>query len=382
MTKRARLSVEEVVLALDEELDEYQDEELEESDNDEDEPMMEGSDEEFGELSNEVREQIEGEEEESDESNQATSADGREESDESNQATSADGRSDLPLEWTEDLTDVEIPSFSSYVGPNVSVPNNSLGDFELFFTTDLLENITAQSNLYAIQVLGDSTLYKPMTVEELKAYLGFCILMAVNYLPEVEDYWKKDNIYHYTPIASRITRERFRELSRYLHFVDNTILPPREDPSYDRLQKIRPFIQHCSERFQAVYSPHKEVAVDEAMIKFQGRSSLKQYMPLKPIKRGIKVWVLADSHNGYFCKFDVYTGKTGDTIERGLPARVVKSLTTDLKGKNHHVFYDNFFNSFDLLNHLALDNIFACGTARSNRKGYPEVLKNVKLAKR
>ena len=28
--------------------------------------------------------------------------------------------------------------------------------------------------------------------------------------------------------------------------------------------------------------------MDEAMIKFQGRSSLKQYVPFKPVKRGIK----------------------------------------------------------------------------------------------
>ena len=35
------------------------------------------------------------------------------------------------------------------------------------------------------------------------------------------------------------------------------------------------------------------------MIKFQGRSSLKQYMPMKPTKRGIKVWVLADEY-GFF----------------------------------------------------------------------------------
>ncbi len=55
--------------------------------------------------------------------------------------------------------------------------------------------------------------------------------------------------------------------------------------------------------------PGKELAADEAMIKFQGRSSLKQYMPKKPIKRGMKVWVLGDSSNGYFCRLDIYTGK-------------------------------------------------------------------------
>ena len=131
-----------------------------------------------------------------------------------------------------------------------------------------------------------------------------------------------------------------------------------------------------------MYLPHRDVAVDEAMIKFQGRSSLKQYMPLKPTKRGIKVWVLADSHNGYFWRFEVYTGKQGDTLERGLPARVVKSLTEELKGQNYHVYFDNFFNSFELLNDLASDNIFACGTARSNRRGFPEALKKKKFPNR
>ena len=63
------------------------------------------------------------------------------------------------------------------------------------------------------------------------------------------------------------------------------------------------------------------------MIKFQGRSSLK------PVKRGIEVWVLADSNNGYFWKFEVYTGKTSDNPEKGLGATVVKKLTSVKKRK-------------------------------------------------
>ena len=97
-------------------------------------------------------------------------------------------------------------------------------------------------------------------------------------------------------------------------------------------------IDHLSGRFSDVYNPHREVAVDEAMVKFTGHSSLKQYMPLKPVKRGIKVWVLADSHNGYFHKFQVYTGKEGSG-EKQLGQRVVKDLTQELKGKHHHPFF-------------------------------------------
>ena len=51
--------------------------------------------------------------------------------------------------------------------------------------------------------------------------------------------------------------------------------------------------------------------MDEAMILFKGQSSLKQYMLMKLVKRGIKVCTLADSSNGYIANFQVYTGKEG-----------------------------------------------------------------------
>ena len=49
----------------------------------------------------------------------------------------------------------------------------------------------------------------------------------------------------------------------------------------------------------AAYSPHREVTVDEAMIAFRGRLSFRQYLPAKPTKYGIKVWVREDSTNGF-----------------------------------------------------------------------------------
>ena len=159
--------------------------------------------------------------------------------------------------------------------------------------------------------MGDEcyTQWKKITLDELRAFFGFTILMGIAHLPSMDDYWTKDPFLHYAPIADRMPRWRFRELSRYLHFVNNEDLAQRGDPTYDRLGKVRPLINHLSSKFATLYHPSKDVAVDEVMIKFQGRSSLKQYMPLKPIKRGIKVWVLGDSTNGYFSRFEVYTGR-------------------------------------------------------------------------
>ena len=131
-----------------------------------------------------------------------------------------------------------------------------------------------------------------------------------------------------------------------------------------------------------MYKPGREVAVDEAMIKFQGRSSMKQYMPLKPVKRGIKVWVLADSNNGYFCKFRVYTGKGDCDNDKTLGESVVLNLTSELKDKHHHIYFDNFFTSPNLLLKLHEDGLYACGTARKDRRGFPSDLKSIKLKER
>ncbi|XP_064384056.1 piggyBac transposable element-derived protein 4-like [Halichondria panicea] len=243
--------------------------------------------------------------------------------------------------------------------------------------------IVKETNRYAREVMGDEKYeaWRTIDTEELQAFWGFCILMGVVHLPSLDDYWSRDPLTHYAPIAMKIPRWRFRENSRYLHFVNNQHLAQRGSPTFDRLGKVRPLIDHLSLQFTALYNPSKNVAVDEAMIKFQGRSALKQYMPMKPIKRGIKVWVLGDSTNGYFSRFEVYTGKK-DTRQVGLGEHVVKTLTSELKGKNHHVYFDNFFTSVKLLEDLLEDGIYGCGTARKDRKGFPPALKTVSLKQR
>ena len=52
------------------------------------------------------------------------------------------------------------------------------------------------------------------------------------------------------------------------------------------------------------------MTIDESMILCKSRFvSWKQYMPLKPIKHGIKVFVLACGETGYVYNFSVYQGK-------------------------------------------------------------------------
>jgi len=156
--------------------------------------------------------------------------------------------------------------------------------------------------------------------------------------------------------------------------VDNSAILPRDDPNFDRLWKVRPIIDRISDRFLHSYNPHMEDAVDEAMIPFKGQSSLKQYMPKKPVKRGFKVWVRVDSLNGYICEFMVYVGKEGGRTEVGLGQKVVERLTRVVVGGHYHIYFDNFFTDVEL-EHLLADGIYSCGTIRSNRKNIPDNLR-------
>ena len=105
--------------------------------------------------------------------------------------------------------------------------------------------------------------------------------------------------------------------------------------------------------------------MDKAMIKFQGRSALKQYMPMKPDKGGIKVWVLEDSTNGYFNHYQVYTGR-----QEKCEVELGEEFTSDLKHEYHHVYFDNFSPVCS-----CEDGIYNCGTARKGRRGFPPALK-------
>lgn len=58
-----------------------------------------------------------------------------------------------------------------------------------------------------------------------------------------------------------------------------------------------------------------------------------------------------DSTNVYFSRLEVYAGKN-TTIKHGLGARVLKTLTFDLKGKYQHAYFDNHFTGLKPLKTL------------------------------
>ncbi|GFS34592.1 piggyBac transposable element-derived protein 4 [Nephila pilipes] len=128
--------------------------------------------------------------------------------------------------------------------------------------------------------------------------------------------------------------KRFLWILTHLHLNDISLQPRRDEENFDKLFKVYPLLSHLSERHESIFRPGKCQAINESMIKFKGRTSLKQYMLKKLIKRGYKVWMSCDE-SGFRFQFKIYTGKVKD-VENKLSERVVTYE------KNHLLYMDNF----------------------------------------
>ncbi|KAJ8890138.1 hypothetical protein PR048_009645, partial [Dryococelus australis] len=190
--------------------------------------------------------------------------------------------------------------------------------------------------------------YIPTTAEEIKAFISINIFIY-------RDYWSTSNDLHDDYISQLMTVNRFGWLLTNFHLNDNSVLPRPGDVNYDKLYKLRPFLSRVAENFQKNFDPSEIIAVDESMIKFKGRSSLKHYIPNKPIKCGCIDGCLL-------------TNQKGDNVERQLGERVVKTLVRDMRGINHRVYFENYFTGISLLEDLKAKKIYACGTVNTTRK--------------
>ena len=139
-----------------------------------------------------------------------------------------------------------------------------------------------------------------------------------------------------------------------------TLKPKREPKHYSKIYKVKNFTE-ILRSFQKNQNFGCYGAIDESMINFN------EHLPPKPIKRGHKVWSLCDSITGYLFNYQIYLGKEETEIPLG--ECVVFNLISGHNFQGQHLYFDNSFTSFGLLENLKLQSIKACGTFRSDRAG-------------
>ena len=283
--------------------------------------------------------------------------------------------------WSDRVNNYTVQGFSGVSDIRIAIDKDAKAEeyFLQIFSEAMLDHLVVETNNYARQSLANNQRrldsWKEVSKDELKAFFGLCIVMGINRLPEISDYWKDDSFLCNEGIKRVMPRNRFQEISQFLHFADNLQIPVRGQDGFDRLFKVRPVLNEVLFNSQRVYLPGENISVDEGMIAFKGRLGFRQYMPAKPTKYGIKVWMAADAQNGVVVNFNVYLGSEARLRLHGLGYDVVMKMVQPYMNTNRKVYFDNFFSSTVLLEDLQLQQTYACSTVRCNRRGLPQCAK-------
>lgn len=207
-----------------------------------------------------------------------------------------------------------------------------------------------------------------------RAYVGLLILAGVYHSRNEStlSLWSEKS--GRMVFRATMSEKRFRYISRALRFDDKLSRPRQRDDELGPFRKIWDMWTH---RLQMMFSPNKEICVDEQLVPFKGRCAFRQYMPKKPAKYGLKVWAVCDVETSYAWRLQLYTGKAaGERAEINQGMRVVLELTEGLQG--HNVTCDNFFTSFPLSEELLRQKNTLVGTIRKNKPELPPQLLQTK----
>ncbi|KAL4006910.1 alpha-kinase [Sarotherodon galilaeus] len=188
-----------------------------------------------------------------------------------------------------------------------------------YFPPEIEDSVIAMTNLEADRRRPAIDGWKPMGRVEFRAYVGLLVLAGVyrSRGEACESLWDAE--------SGRETRRAGRGEG------------DGGGGGYDKLAPIRAVWDEWCARLPAMYNPGPEVTVDERLVPFRGRCPFRQYMPSKPARYGIKIWVACDSRSSYAWKMQVYTGKPDKRgpPEKHLATRVVVDLTEGLApGRN------------------------------------------------
>ncbi|XP_046737562.1 piggyBac transposable element-derived protein 4-like [Diprion similis] len=200
---------------------------------------------------------------------------------------------------------------------------------------------------------------------EFWAFIGVIINMGMIPLANMQDYWSIKENSHIPYFCKIFTRKRFMQIFWMLHLKTPD---PAKNDIRTRIQQASNVLEYMNSRFSDYFIPGENICVDESVVKFKGKISFITYHPNKPIKWGIRIYVLADSETGYVYSILPYYGSiTSENLSR--PDSLASTRIT------LHLYY----TSIPLSQELRKMKCHLTGTIQINREGVPTSLNKPKL---
>jgi len=116
---------------------------------------------------------------------------------------------------------------------------------------------------------------------EMWAFLGIFMILSIMQVPKYSIAWGSSTFFGIPGLSEIMSRERFERLCKFFHVNDTRNNLARRQPGHDKLYHIRPILDTVLEKCLKNYNPPKNQSIDEGMIAYKGRLSLKQYLSSK-----------------------------------------------------------------------------------------------------
>lgn len=161
--------------------------------------------------------------------------------------------------------------------------------------------------------------------------------------------WSQKPMFKNVFVNLVMSRNRFELFLKFWDFSDNNLCSEG-----DRLFKIQPLVDLLIKKSEDAYTLVKIFCIDETLAPFWERLNMKQYIPLKTHKYGVKIFKLYFS-GGYTWNMKLYGSKEAE-LGLSVSTKSVTFLGEKLLNAGRTIIMDNYYTSLELAN-ILLDKI-------------------------
>lgn len=94
--------------------------------------------------------------------------------------------------------------------------------------------------------------WKDLNISEFKVFLSLLLHTGTIKCPRIDNYWNKSEQFGFQCFSRQMTRQRFQNVLRSLHFSS-------DNESDHRLRNIIPIVDYFNNKMNEIYYPHREL---------------------------------------------------------------------------------------------------------------------------
>lgn len=238
-----------------------------------------------------------------------------------------------------------------------------LDAWKLLFTDRMMIKIVNCTNEKAKQ--ADVNL--DLTREELLRFFGLLYMRGALCMRKTPIQFIWSNKYGSDFFKNTMSRNRFNLIKKLLRFDSQTERSRNKDDSFIHIREI---FESFTTNSMVHFVPYEHITIDEQLVPMKNRCKIIQYMPNKPDKFGIKLWIAACNYTKYCFNQAPYLGAQEKVSRDGkaLGEYVVLKLAEPLFNFGYNITVDNFFTTVNLADELLRNKTTLVGTVRLNNR--------------